>query len=281
MSEEAYSMELGKKISAIEAHRKSLSGELTNAKAFRCWDENCCIDLTCSNWGKWRNKRIYFTPAKRDCLHAFNCNAVSHNDEQYRVNIETLQGKKTVIKNGIIEMKKNLTKSISKKDTDEGGDSVGGTAISRRTVSIGGKQFESRNISSIKTYINFYNDDDIDNNVCKIRIDGKILTLNQLFVNIRENKLTGVNRIFYGSGLVTTNKKNDEIVELRFVNTNNPAVFSNKKMLEKRLGKKKLEQFLDKGIECKLYFRGSIEENGKFKCFNDKYYLDIWIDEKE
>lgn len=115
-------------------------------------------------------------------------------------------------------------------------------------------------MSSIKTYINFYYDDDVDNNVCNIRVDGELISLNTLFVDAKEEIPVGVNRILFGNAIVTMPVFNDK-----------------KEMLLTRINSKVLNQYLDKGVECQFFFRGSIGQDGKFVSFNGKNYCDLYI----
>ena len=62
------------------------------------------------------------------------------------------------------------------------------TGERRNNVTKDKKGTESRNVSSIKTYIIFYYDDYVDNNVCNIRVDGELISLNTLFVDAKEYK---------------------------------------------------------------------------------------------
>lgn len=282
MSERAYSEELRKEISAIEAYKKSLDGSLKSAKAFRCHDTKCRIKLTCSNWKINNAKRLFFTPSNRDELHSVECSTVTYDEEKYQVKIETKQGKGTIIKNGIIDMRRatmtskpnNGLESITSNDNIS-------KNIRRNNVSKDKEGTENRNVSSIKTYINFYYDNTIDNDLCNIRVDGEIISLNTLFVDAKQEMEEGVNRIFFGNAIVKTAEFNKEIVSLEFVDANKSVIYTNKEKLLTRISSRILNKYLDNNEECRLYFRGSIDNNGKFISFNGKNYCDICIMEIE
>lgn len=108
-------------------------------------------------------------------------------------------------------------------------------------------------MSSIKTYINFYYDDDVDNNVCNIRVDRELISLNTLFVDAKEEIPVGVNRILFGNAIVTTPVFNDKLVAFEFVDADKPIVYTNKEMLLTRINSKVLNQYLDKGVECQFF----------------------------
>lgn len=243
MSERAYSEELNEEMSAFKAHKYSLEGKLKSAKAFHCHDPYCGIKLTCSNWAVKDAKRIYFTPSNRDDLHSVACSTVLGDEENRQVEVETEQGKRTIRKNGIIAMRKATNKSKTNHSNEHGVEDVNVVTGERRNnVTKDKKGTESRNVSSIKTYINFYYDDDVDNNVCNIRVDGELISLNTLFVD-----------------------------------ADKPIVYTNKEMLLTRINSKVLNQYLDKGVECQFFFRGSIGQDGKFVSFNGKNYCDLYI----
>ena len=282
MSERAYSEELNEEISAIKAHKKSLDGSLKNAKAFHCHDPYCGIKLTCSNWGVKGAKRLFFTPSNRDELHSILCFTVTHDQEKHYVDIETEQGRYTVRKNGIIDMRKAVMRSKPNSGSEvDNADNNNQKGTRRNKVTKYKNGTESRNVSSIKTYINFYYDNDIDNDVCNIRVDGKMISLNTLFVDAKQEISGGINRIFYGNAIVKTPEFNNELVALKFVDANKPIIYTNKERLLTRINSQVLNRYLDKERKCQLYFRGCIGDNGKFISFNGRNYCDIYIMELE
>lgn len=283
MSESAYSEELNREISAIEAQKKSVDGILKNEKAFHCADPSCGIRLTCSNWTVENAKRIFFTPSNRNELHSTACSTVTHDQEIHRIEIETKQGKRTIVsKNGIIDMKKSVATAISNPSGQNNNTNINAKLTTKRnTVTTDKKDTETRNISSIKTYINFYYDDEIDNDVCNIKVDGNLISLNTLFVDATQEIQNGVNRIFMGRALVKTPKFNDKLVSFEFVNTDKPIVYANKGMLLTRINSELLNKYLDTEKECQFFFRGSISDNGSFTSFNGKNYCDIYIKDIE
>lgn len=278
MSERAYSEELKREISAIEAHKKSIERTLKNAKAFHCHDEHCGIKLTCSNWAIKDAKRIYFTPSSRNDLHSIACSTVSGDEEKRQIEIETEEGKKTIRKNGIIAMRKAVNNSKTKNDGENGVKGIDVVTVERRnSVSKDKTGIENRNVSSIKSYINFYYDDEIDNNERNIRVDGEIICLNTLFVDAKEEIPFGVNRIFFGMTKVTTPSFNDKLVAFEFDDVDKPCIYTNKEMLLTRINSRVLNRYLDTEVECNFFFRGCIDNSGKFVSYNGKNYCDVYI----
>ena len=175
-------------------------------------------------------------------------------------------------------MRKATNKSKTNHSNEHGVEDVNVVTGERRNnVTKDKRGTESRNVSSIKTYINFYYDDDVDNNVCNIRVDGELISLNTLFVDAKEEIPVGVNRIFFGNAIVTTPVFNKKLVAFEFVDADKPIVYTNKEMLLTRINSRVLEQYLDKGVECQFLFRGSIGNDGKFVSFNGKNYCDLYI----
>lgn len=281
MSDRAYSVELNRVISALEAHGKSISGELKDAKAFHCCDPLCNIQLTCSNWGISKSNRIYFTPSDRNSLHSIFCSAVDIIDGNCQSEIQTTGVKKVIRKSRIISM----TKLESRVRTNESlsgeiGNTVKRDVKKRNSVKGDKNGTENRNISSIKSYIDFYYDDRIDNDEEIFRVDGEVICLNTLFVKADEPVSKGVNRIFHGMAKVTTPTFNDELIAFKFENSGKPMIYSNKKKLFSRISPKILNRYIDTEIKCYLFFRGCIRDDGKFKSYNGRNYCDLWI-EKE
>lgn len=228
--------------------------------------------------GKKDAKRIYFTPSNREDLHSIACSTVSSDEEKHQVEIETEEGKKTISKNGIIAMKKANDSSKSSHNRDDNTLDLETEKKERRNgVSKDKKGIENRNVSSIKTYVNFYYDTEIDNNVRNIRVDGELVSLEMLFVDAKEEIPTGINRIFFGDAIVSTPIFNDELVAFEFVDADKEIIYANKKMLLTRISSRILNKYLDKKVECKFFFRGCIGNNGKFESFNGKNYCDIYI----
>jgi len=253
MSERAYSEELNEEMSAFKAHKYSLKGKLKSAKAFHCHDPYCGIKLTCSNWAVKDAKRIYFTPSNRDDLHSIACSTVSGDEEKRQVEVETEQGKRTISKNGIIAMRKATNKSKTNHSNEHGVEDVDVVTGERRN-----------NVTK-------------DKKGTEIRVDGELISLNTLFVDAKEEIPVGVNRILFGNAIVTTPVFNDKLVAFEFVDADKPIVYTNKEMLLNRINSKVLNQYLDKGVECQLFFRGSIVQDGKFVSFNGKNYCDLYI----
>ena len=278
MSELAYSEELDRVISAVEAHRKSLTNELESSKAFHCQDPACMIGLTCSNWKVANAKRIFFTPSSRNNLHSIVCSTISIEEEKHQIEIETSEGKETIRKSGIMAMKKAKerakvidTKTGTKKEYDVE------NSETRNNVRIDKNGVENRNISSIKTYVNFYYDDEIDNNALIFEVDGEIINLNTLFVDVKNEVDVGITRIFHGKAILTTPDFNYDLISIEFVDSGKPYIYTNKKQLFTRINSKIVNRYLDKGIEVNLFFRGCINDSGKFESFNGKFYCDLHI----
>lgn len=280
MSERAYSEELKREISALEAHKKSLTNELKSAKAFRCQDPACKIGLTCSNWNVADAKRIFFTPSSRNNLHSIICSTISIEEEKKQIEIETDEGKKTICKSGIISMKK--TKERAKSIDMLKGDKEDFDVENRRArnnVRIDKTGVENRNISSIKTYVNFYYDEEVNNNAPIFEVDGEIINLNTLFVDAKNEVKEGITRIFYGKAILSTPDFNSDLISIEFVDSEKPCIYTNKKQLFTRISSRIVNRYLDTGIEADLFFRGCINNSGKFESFNGKFYCDLHIKE--
>lgn len=279
MSERAYSFELKRNISAIEAQKMSITGELHNSKAFRCNDEACKIDLTCSNWGVKGAKRIYYTPSCRNNLHSIACMTLSIDDEKRQIEVETEDGKKTIRKSGIISMQKATEKVRKAGNADNKEDARSGEVVrARNSVRTDKEGIENRNISSIKTYVNFFYDESIDNEARIFKVNREMLNLNTLFVDVKDEVEEKKVRIFYGKATLSIPGFNTDMILIQFADCNKPSIYTNKSQLLKRISSSVINKYLDKGTEAELFFRGYIK-NGKFESFNGKFYCDLYIKE--
>lgn len=278
MSERAYSEELKREISAIEAQRRSLNGELQSAKAFHCHDDSCGIKLTCTNWKVHNAKNVFYTPSNRSHLHSITCSTISISDEKRQIEVETEEGKTTINKSGIISMEKvrerARTVTTSAEDKD---DTSEDSRVARNNVKTDRNGTENRNISSIKTYINFYYDDEIDNEEPIFKVDGKLINLNTLFVDARQEVKKGVTRIFHGIAFLKTSNFSPDVIAIEFIDSGKPCIYTNKKQLFTRISSRTINKYLDKDVIANVFFRGNINEQKKFESFNGKFYCDLFI----
>lgn len=280
MVKEAFSIELQNKISADVAHNKSLKGELKDRRAFECVDKQCKIQLTCTKWEKIDGKRIYFTPTSRNFLHIAGCKASGKEEEIQRSTLETEEAKKSVIKNGIIQLKK-ISDQSKQKDTSSQLNEINKDTTTSQTKSNSNKEkkTERSSITSIMTLIKLLNDISFDKDKPFIQLPGnESISLNELFVNvdditsIQKNKL----RVFYGKVKVSTFNKT--ALKIDFINSSHaPLLFTNKKLMLDRHYGRQAKKYVDKNKEIYIFFRGYLSNDNKWKAYNEEFYKDLYF----
>ncbi|MBU5439807.1 hypothetical protein KQI42_17460 [Tissierella sp. MSJ-40] len=279
MSERAYSLEKRVSMTAKKASTLAYKKELNDKRAFICCDENCQIGLTCSNWGVLNGKKYYFRPSSNDELHIVGCTQISSDEEKAQIEQEKSCAKTTINKSGIIKM----TKSINKARTDIGvhqeDENVPVNNLRKR---VDGKSAgigrESRNLYSLASFVDLYNDAEINHINKIIMVDSELLSLNELFVDLQSKVELDKNRIFYGKATISTGFR-EGMLQIDFVNRGNLRVYSNIDAVTKRSNGKIVKKYLDKNQEVHVYIRGKIISDGlreKFVPYNDSVYKDLY-----
>ncbi|GAB2023970.1 hypothetical protein OfM1_00400 [Lactovum odontotermitis] len=284
MSERAYSIELNKSIMAKQASELSRKGVLIDSKKFRCSDPICAIDLTCTNWNH-NGKKYYFTPSSKDDLHIVGCTEISVSEAREQSKREALGAKETINKNGLIKM----TKSVNKASTTIKPTTINGqldTENSSSNLNIGIKtREETRHMYSIASFVDLFTDIDVDNDKQFVVIENQKISLNTLFVKSSEPYVDGsITRIFYGKAKLKStafnreklNSNKGDVVEIEFIDSNFPKIYSNIVMLSERAVTSNILEYLDSNKYPTVFFRGKLLTDGKkFEPFNDKFYKDL------
>lgn len=284
MSERAYSIEIQKTITAKNASELSRKGSLTDSKGFRCNDPNCAIDLTCTNW-KRSGIKYYFTPSSKDDLHIVGCTEISAGEAREQSKRESQGAKSTISKNGLIKMTKSINKARTNiKPTDSETPPNSDNPASNLTTN-GKVKRESRHMYSIASFIDLFNDGEVDNDKQFVVVEKSEISLNTLFVQSDSTYIDwNETRIFYGKAklkAVSFDKEKSastkkDVVEIEFVNSKFPKIYSNIAMLSKRATTANIKDYLDLDKCTTVFFRGKLSTGGnKFIPFNDKAYKDL------
>lgn len=284
MSERAYSIEINKEITAKKASELSRKGILLDSKKFCCNDPNCAIDLTCTNWNR-NGKKYYFTPSSKDDLHIVGCTQISASEAREQSKREATGAKETISKNGVIKMTKSINKALTTiKATNTEPSSNTGSSSSSSNSGRKAKE-EYRHMYSIASFVDLFNDTDVDNDNQFVSIENRKISLNTLFVHSSSTYIDwNVTRIFYGKAKLKSisfdKEKSDsdekEVVEIEFINSKFPKIYSNIAMLSKRATTSNILEYLDMNKYPTVFFRGKLLTGGnKFTPFNDKVYKDL------
>lgn len=283
MVKRAYSKILKKHLSVEDAHKLSLTKELSDPRAFICSDNKCRINLTCTNWNTLlkKNSKLYFKPSCNKELHVSACSEAGMKEEKVRSNYELKQATATVQKDGLIVLRKisNLTNTINDTDSNTTANATNNNRSNFEVSHDSSQKNESSYVTSLLTLIEMYNDN-IFNNTSKIlKVAGSIISLDELFLNLDINKNVSSNKlnIFYGKAILQTFEKNEDMIEVKFINTSLTNLYSNKQSIYRSFNGKVAKRIIDKKIPITVYFRGFLDKNKKWNAFNGKVYKDIYL----
>ncbi|HEL0465413.1 TPA: hypothetical protein TUN88_001067 [Streptococcus equi subsp. zooepidemicus] len=279
MVERAYSVEFERELDAKKANQYSITGSLKSEKAFKCIDPNCEIPLTCTNWRKKDGKRHYFRPSHNDEPHVEGCTCITPQEIREHVNKEVLEAKNAIIQSGVISVKKSISKtkivSVLNVVTPIRGGAIN-NGVKGNEVS---DKIQERQLSSLATFVELFNDEEIDNDAQLLRIDGELISLNNYFVDVVNNPVKDKNRIFFGEANISKASFGEDMLEIEFLNSDYPKIYSNIKQIQERANTRNIANLIGNG-PVTIYFRGLFHsKDNKFKSFNDKFYKDLYSPE--
>lgn len=277
MVESAYSLEFNRELDAKKASEYSLTKSLKSDKAFRCLDKDCNIPLTCTNWEKQSGKRFFFRPSHNDEPHVEGCTCITPQEIQEQVKKEVSKGRQTILQSGVISVKKSVSKAKTNNSMKNEGSTVDKTINAIFGEKRNSSQSQDRQLSSLATFVELFNDQDIDHDKPQIRVDGKLISLNDYFVDVTNSNLVkDKNRIFFGMAEVSVANFNEEILQIKFINSQYPNVYINLNKLKERAGTRNIVEVIETGFKI-VYFRGKLNsKTKKFESFNDKFYKDLY-----
>lgn len=282
MSERAYSFELCKNISAKEAVELSERERLSNERAFCCCDKKCGILLTCTNWKNTSGKRFYFVPSHNDELHVIGCDEVGKKEERQQIEKEIKDISEEVKNNGIITMmvspdkntkEAEVIRNVEKIPSKEKGYSY------KMENEYRGTKYEGRRAARIETFIELFNGGKIDRNIEVICVKGKMYSLNGLFVSSDKKPEDDAFGIFYGDAIIKTCEFNKDMIEITFLNSSLPTIYTNIDSLKKISNGGKVKKYINTNRSIATYFRGIYKhKKSKFEPYNDKYFKDLYFE---
>ncbi|PID21905.1 hypothetical protein CSV61_06715 [Sporosarcina sp. P3] len=277
MAERAYSIELKKDISAKQASDYSIKGELYDMRAFQCSDSNCQIHMTCTNWNR-KGVRYYFTPSSQDELHVIGCSELSTKEIKEQEKLESNLAKESIRKNGMIKMTKSMGKAKSQDKTDMKTEFTG-ERMNQSTSPTTKKKSEARHVYPIASFVNLFEDATVDNDSQIVAIEKEQISLNDLFIQSKANFIPyGCMRIIYGEAVIRTADFGKDMLEIEFLNSKLPKVYSNIKSISKNKSVSDVKNHLDTNKTVVVYYRGKLIKNGstfKFVSFNYQVFKDI------
>lgn len=277
MSERAYSLELDRNISAKQASDFSIKGRLHDRRAFQCSNPNCRINMTCTNWNK-KGIRYFFTPSSQDELHVIGCSELSEKEVKEQEKLESDLAKESIQKNGLIKMTKSVGKAKSNDKTNLTAEFPSGQT-NRTTNSNSKMKSESRHVYPIASFVNLFEDPELDKDSQIIAIENEKISLNELFLESKNNFVPyNCTRIIYGEAVIRTAEIGDNMLEIEFINSKLPKIYSNIKSVSENKSTSELKKFLNTNQKVVVYYRGKLIKNGtKFESFNDSVFKDIYF----
>ena len=264
MVESAYSLEFNRELDAKKASEYSLTKSLKSDKAF-------------TNWEKQGGKRFFFRPSHNDEPHVEGCTCITPQEIQEQVKKEVSKGRQTILQSGVISVKKSVSKAKTNNSMKNEGSTVDKTINAIFGEKRNSSQSQDRQLSSLATFVELFNDQDIDHDKPQIRVDGKLISLNDYFVDVTNSNLVkDKNRIFFGMAEVSVANFNEEILQIEFINSQYPKVYTNLNKLKERAGTRNIVEVIETGFKI-IYFRGKLNsKTKKFESFNDKFYKDLY-----
>lgn len=281
--ETAFSLELNKDISAIQANQLALKGLLSNPHAFRCNGSNDCkASLQCVNFNKTFKERViepYFKVPKTTeaTTHSKDCK-YKKIDSSSNVTIKS-ESQKNKLSNSedifLVLSSVGFTESVENYSTNQ--NSIKSNPTTKQSSSF--KASDSRNINSnvkgLKKIIDLYlNENNRDRNV---HLYKESVKLKDLFINLQKYPIIDLNlnkRIYFGKAKILEKKPSDPYLIIEFIinkgNKHNNRnyikasmlVYKNRLQEHKHLKKFLLSVNTDKYVN--VYFFGVPHFNEKF-----------------
>ena len=282
MSERAYSFELSKSISAKKAVELSEIGQLKDERAFCCSDKKCRIMLTCTNWKNSNGKRFYFVPSHNDELHVIGCDEVGKKEERQQIEKEIKDIATEVRSNGIITMMVSLDKNTKEAEEiqDLGKNSPKDISyLYKKENEYSGVKHEGRRAARIESFVELFNNENMDKDRAVICVKGTMYSLNELFVASDKTLEDDTFGIFYGESVIETCTFNSEMIEITYLNSSLPKIYTNKDSLKKIGNGSMVKRYIDTNESVVTYFRGVYRsELDRFESYNDKYFKDLYFE---
>ncbi|HFI0509672.1 TPA: hypothetical protein ACGO5E_001813 [Streptococcus suis] len=276
MVERAYSLEFNRELDAKKASEYSLTKRLKSAKEFRCLDKDCQIPLTCTNWEKTDGKRYFFRPSHNNEPHIEGCKCITPQEIQEQVKKEVSEGKQTILQSGVISVKKSVSKAKTNNSMKTEGSAddktINGIFGEKKNLS----QSQDRPLSSLATFVELFNDEEVDNSAQLLRIDGELISLNDYFVAVVDSPVKDKNRIFFGEANISKTSFGEDMLEIEFIKSDYPKIYSNITQIQERANTRNIADLIGSD-PVTIYFRGLLHsKDNKFKSFNDTFYKDLY-----
>ena len=201
MSEIAYSIELGRKVSKQEIRSLQNSNKLFDPSAFECPDKNCRVPLSCACWDRSKHfkRQPFFYLSSREYIHSFNCAYVTEKEVAEGIKMEISLMSEAQNNNTVIVLE-NSKEYARKEESDDSNNGIISNPKSRRnkTNTHTKNSPTTKHFRNLASFVAMYYDPDVDNNF-PIKLNFHFETRTpELNVNISNTKMVStLQNLFY------------------------------------------------------------------------------------
>ena len=142
-----------------------------------------------------------------------------------------------------------------------------------------GVKHEGRRAARIESFVELFNNENMDKDRAVICVKGTMYSLNELFVASDKTLEDDTFGIFYGESVIETCTFNSEMIEITYLNSSLPKIYTNKDSLKKIGNGSMVKRYIDTNESVVTYFRGVYRsELDRFESYNDKYFKDLYFE---
>ncbi|MCY8493167.1 hypothetical protein [Bacillus inaquosorum] len=292
--EYAYSLELKRDISALEANQYCRQGRLKDKRAFKCiGSEDCQINLTCANFSALPSQwgvAPYYKPSKEGEEHSSNCPYNKHHkaNSKNRLVSNKSSFKKTGHFNLILD-NGGFTKSSSSSQSNAGRSSSSIKHLYTTNVDPTQKNVKKRNadIGSLKKLVDVFESDDYDNSATTVKINSTPISLEKLFHSLDDHsELFKEIRVYFGEAKIYERNSEDNFYIIEYtmesfhrINkkmiTRKPSILIYKNQIQKHRHLRGLQKYVNTNSTFNCYFFGipTLHDYINFELKNNFYNI--------
>ena len=292
--ENAYSIELGKIISAIKANQLCREGKLNDKRAFLCaGSDDCKVQLTCVNFPKipseW-GQTPHFKLSTEQSSHSLNC---EYTKQKVTIKKQSGSNGSSVKKSGDFNLilgsngfnkPKSDNPSITGKDNN-----TNLTNYTKNSSSTGKKQQKNNNTKSFRKLIDIYQSEEYDNSTTTININSSSRTLESLFFNLDvTSEINYELHVYFGKAIIFERKPEDKYYIIKYLTKHfhisenqkikdEPSILVFKDQIQNHKHLKRFNKYIDTNHIFTCYYFGYPKLN-KFINFDlGKNYYNLFL----
>ncbi|ELS0478087.1 hypothetical protein R4Y59_002698, partial [Enterococcus faecalis] len=166
MSEIAFSIELGRKVSKQEIRNLQSSNKIVDSSAFECPDKNCRVPLSCACWDKSKNfkRKPFFYLSSREYIHSFNCEYVTEKEVAEGIKMELSLITAAQNNNTVIVLENSREYARKEDSSDSKTSRVSNPKRSSNKLNTHTQNSPAtRHFRNLASFVSMYYDTDVDN----------------------------------------------------------------------------------------------------------------------